>query len=384
MQTSRLLLLKSLFAFLVLFGAALTAAAQNGWEINGVVTTTNGTPVEGATVSVKNSSRATSASKEGRFSVTVPQNAVLVISAVGYQAKEVAVTKAGELSITLEEAAKGMDEVVVVGYGTQRKGDVTAAISSVSAKNLERQPAANLGTLLQGQAAGVIVSTGTGNPAGNPVVLVRGLNSINNDNPLYVVDGIPQGYAYDLNPNDIESISILKDASAATIYGARAAGGVILITTKKGKSGEPRINFSAYTGVHKLNNNIKLLDKLQMNQVVREAYANDGETPPVYVQDDSKYANTDWKDVYFKKGVEQKYDVDLSGSSDKLTYRLSLGHWEHSGNIINSGAKRDNIRLNSDIKLLNNRLKVSPILAYTRFNNKNFSDANSDGNAGYS
>lgn len=383
MQILQLLKRGSLFIVL-LFGWQLALASPKDQTVRGTVRDNGGKAIQGATVAVKNSTAATSTNKDGRFSLNVPENATLVISAIGYQTKEVVLTGNEELSVTLEETAKGMDEVVVIGYGTQKKADVTAAISSVSSKNLERQPTANLGTMLQGQAAGVIVSTGSGNPSGNPVVLVRGLNSINNDNPLYVVDGIPQGYAYDLNPSDIESVSILKDASAATIYGARAAGGVILITTKKGKGGEPRINFSSYAGVHRLNNNIELLDKVQMNKVVREAFANDNEVPPVYVQDDSKYANTNWKDVYFKKGVEQKYDVDLSGASDQVNYRLSLGHWQHSGTIINSGSKRDNIRLNSDIKLLNNRLKISPILAYTRFNNKNFSDVNSDGNAGFS
>lgn len=379
----RLLLGLTLLCFL-LAGWHPASAAPADWTITGVVTDKSGKPIEGASVMIKNQTKGTNTDAAGKFTLVVPENATLVISAVGYQSSELLIRSNAAVRIELEQSAKGLDEVVVIGYGTQKKGDVTSAIASVSSKNLERQPAANIGTLLQGQAAGVIVSSGSGNPAGTPTVMVRGLNSMNNDKPLYVVDGIPVGDVFDINPTDIEAISILKDASAATIYGARAAGGVIIITTKKGKSGEPRINFNSYLSTHSLNNNISLLDKVGMNKVVRDAYANDGIPAPVYAVDDSKYANTDWKNAYFKRGLEQKYDVDVSGGGEKVSYRLSLGHWEHSGNIINSGAERNNIRLNSDIKLLNNRLKITPILAYTRFNNKNFGDANADGNAGYS
>ncbi|WP_298712850.1 TonB-dependent receptor [Chitinophaga sp.] len=371
---------------LVLLLTGFAAMAQSGRSLKGKITDVKGQPIPGASVSVKGTSQGTASSAAGEFSLTVPADAVLVISAIGFASQEVSVAGKNEINVSLEESTKGLDEVVVVGYGTQKKGDVTAAISTVNTKNLEKQPAGNIGTMLQGQAAGVIVSSGTGNPAASPKVMVRGLNSINNDNPLYVVDGIPQTFIYDVNPNDIESISVLKDASAATIYGARAAGGVIIITTKKGKSGEPRINFNSYISQHKLNNNIDLLGKTAMNKVVKEAYANDGTTaaPPIYVQDDNKYGNSDWVNAYTKKGVEQKHDLDVSGASEKLSYRFSLGHWEHSGNVINSGSKRDNLRLNTEIRLLKDRLKISPILSYTRFNNKDFGDATGDGDAGFS
>ncbi|WP_341842894.1 TonB-dependent receptor [Chitinophaga caseinilytica] len=371
---------------LVLLLTGFAAMAQTGKPLKGKITDVKGEALPGVSVAVKGTSQGTASNATGEFSITVSPDATLVISAIGFTTREVPVAGKSVLSIVLEESSKGLDEVVVVGYGTQKKGDVTAAISTVNTKNLEKQPTGNIGTMLQGQAAGVIVSSGTGNPAASPTVLVRGMNSINNDNPLYVVDGIPQTYAYDLNPNDIESVSVLKDASAATIYGARAAGGVIIITTKKGKSGEPRINFNSYVSQHTLNNNIPLMGKIEMNKVVKEAFANDGpgSTPPIYVMDDSKYANSDWVGAYMKKGVEQKHDLDVSGASEKLSYRLSLGHWEHSGNIINSGSKRDNLRLNTEIRLMKDRLKVTPILAYTRFNNKNFGDVTGDGDAGFS
>lgn len=378
----------TIFLFLGLLlmsqGHLLAHPPMPDWVIRGTVTDAAGLPIKDANITVKNSNLGTSTDAEGHFSLSVPENSTLLISSTGYKSLEQKLSNAEPLFVVLESAVVGLDEFVVVGYGTQRRSDVTSAISNVNVKNLEKQPAANIGTLLQGQAPGVIVSTGSGNPAGNPVVLVRGMNSINNDRPLYVVDGIPLGYVNDLNPSDIESINILKDASAATIYGAQAAGGVIIITTKKGKSGEPRISYNSYVSTHSLDHNIGLLDKVQMNQVVKAAFVNDGSTAAPFYLDDSKYANTNWRDAYFKNGVEQKHDIDVSAGGEKMSYRLSWGHWEHTGTIINSGSKRDNLRLNSEIKLLKNRLKVSPIIAYTRFNNKDFGDVLGDGNAGFS
>ncbi|NML23479.1 TonB-dependent receptor [Pseudoflavitalea sp. G-6-1-2] len=354
------------------------------WTIKGVVTDKKGNPVEAASISVKGSNAGTKSDQDGKFSLSVPENSTLVISAVGFATREIKVTSEKELSISLEASANDLNEVVVIGYGTQKRSAITSAISTVNTKNLEKQPTANIANMLQGQAAGVSVSTGSGNPAGSPSIQVRGFSSINGGKPLFVVDGIPQDYSYELNPNDVESVSILKDASAGTIYGARSASGVILVTTKKGKSGEPKVNFNYFVGNHKLEDKIKLLDKVSMNRVVKTAYSNDGDNAPAYALDDNKYANTNWKDAYFKKATEQKYDIDVSGGNEKLNYRLSYGHWENNGTIINSGSKRDNIRLNSEIKLLKNRLKITPIMSYTRFNNKNFGDVNGDGNAGYS
>lgn len=370
----------------LLLGNAKASPFPNDWKISGKITGKAGMPVSNATVSVKNSSISTVTDANGQFSITVPENSTLVISSAGYKTMELKLSSSRELNISLEESVVGLDEVVVVGYGTQKKSDVTAAISTVNVKNLERQPAANLGTMLQGQVPGVIVSTGTGNPTANPVILIRGLNSFNKQNPLYVVDGIPIEYSFDLNPGDIESISVLKDASASTIYGARASAGVILITTKKGKSGEPKINYNMYMSTHRLQQDIGLLDKTQMNKVLKQASANDGgdPAPPSYALDDNQFANSDWRKAYFKNALEQKHDIDVSAGSEKLNYRISFGHWEHNGTIINSGSKRDNIRLNSEISLLNKSLKISPILSYTRFSNKDFGDVTGDGNAGFS
>ncbi len=388
MQKIKLLLTKKLWLFCLsalMIPGLFAGALQTDWTVNGKITDKGGNAIAHASVTVKNSTAGGTSDEAGNFSLVVPANATLVISATGFAPTEIKLTSNNQqLQVTLQDLQENLEEVVVVGYGTQKKSDVTAAISTVNTKNIERQPSANLGTLLQGQAAGVTVATSSGNPAGNPVVLVRGLNSMNNDRPLYVVDGVPLGYVYDLNPNDIASISVLKDASAATIYGAQAAGGVILITTKKGKSGEPAVNYNGYVTTHQLNHNIGLLDKVQMNKVVREAFTNDGATPPAYTDDDSRYGNTDWRGAYFKTGLEQKHDVDVSAGSEKMNYRLSMGAWEHTGTVINSGSKRYNARLNSEIKLLKNRLKITPILAYTRFNNKDYGDVLGDGNAGFS
>ncbi|MGN6437517.1 MAG: SusC/RagA family TonB-linked outer membrane protein [Agriterribacter sp.] len=375
---------KSCLLFLLLLNSLLLFANSADREITGIVTGTDDKPVAGVSIVLKGTSRGTTTDAAGKFSISVPDNGTLVFSATGYETTEITVGAQKTLDVRMTAVASSLEEVVVVGYGTQKKSDVTAAISTVNVKNLEKQPAGNLGTMLQGQVPGVVVSTGTGNPTGTPVILIRGLNSFNKQKPLYVIDGVPIDYANDLNPNDIETISVLKDASAATIYGARASAGVIIVTTKKGKSGEPRINYNGYVSSNKLANRISIMDKFQTNKVWKAIADNDGTTLPAYAADDTKYGNTDWQGAYFKRAFEQKHDVDVSAGSDKLTYRISYSHWANSGTIINSGSKRDNIRLTSNIKMLNSRLKITPILSYTRFNNKDFADVTGDGNAGFS
>jgi TonB-linked SusC/RagA family outer membrane protein len=355
--------------------------------VNGKVTDATGNGLPGVSLLIKGTTTATTTDFSGEYTINVPNTkSVLVFSYVGFTTQEITVGNRKNITISLQSETKTLDEVVVVGYGTQKKSDVTAAISSVNMKNMAKQPTGDLGSMLQGQVAGVSVSAGSGNPASPPVILIRGLNSFNKQSPLYVIDGIPLEYAFDLNPNDIESMSVLKDASASTIYGARASAGVIIITTKKGKNGEPRINYNMYASSHTLNQNIDVMDKYQMNSVLRQTALNDGGNPalPAYAVDDSKYGNSDWANAYFKTAFEQKHDIDISAGGEKMTYRASYSHWENDGNIINSGAKRDNIRLNSDVSFFEKRLKIAPILSYTRFNNKDFGDATGDGNAGFS
>ncbi|UQD55496.1 TonB-dependent receptor [Flavobacterium sp. K5-23] len=358
--------------------------------ISGKITDHTGSSVPGVNLNVKGTQTATITDVDGDYSIVVLNNkSILIFSAIGYITQEITVANKTKINVSLQTDIKTLEEVIVVGYGTQKKSDVTAAIATVNMKNLEKQPAGNLGTLLQGQVAGVTVSAGSGNPGGNPVILIRGVNSFNKQSPLYVIDGIPLEYSFDLNPSDIETISVLKDASASTIYGARASAGVIIITTKKGKSGEPRINYNMYTSSNTLNQNIDLMDKFQMNKTLKQAEANDSNDPnpstaPSYAFDDTKYANTDWRKAYFKTAVEQKHDIDISAGGDKVNYRISYSHWENNGNIINSGAKRDNIRLNSGLNFFDKKLTISPILAYTSFKNKDFGDVTGDGNAGFS
>lgn len=353
--------------------------------ITGKVTNDQNQGLDAVTVTARPSGKSAITGPDGVYSISIStRDRILVFSSVGFQSAEGTITATRVVNSVLEKQVSGLGEVVVVGYGTQRKSDITAAISTVNVKNLEKQPTADLGTMLQGQVPGVIVSAGSGNPTGTPVILIRGLNSFNKQKPLYVIDGVPIDYAFDLNPGDIETISILKDASAATIYGARASAGVIIVSTKKGKSGEPKINYNGYFSSNKLANDIPVMNKVQTNRVLREIAANDGTPLPPYAADDSKFGNTDWAGAYFKRAFEQKHDVDVSAGSEKMTYRVSYSHWENSGIIINSGSKRDNIRLTSSINMLNNRLKITPILSYTRFNNKDFSDATGDGNAGFS
>ena len=198
----------------------------------------------------------------------------------------------------------------MVGYGTQRQTEVTAAISSVDVAEIQKIPTADVGTSLQGQVAGLNVSTATGAPGADPVIRVRGLGTIGNNNPLFVIDGIPGELSY-LNPADIENISILRDASAATIYGSRASNGVIIVTTKRGKTGEPRVTVNSYLSTQSVKNNVDVANRDQHNQIKLEAYSNVGETPAPYLTGNQQFSDSNWVEAYLQNAFEQKHDVEF-------------------------------------------------------------------------
>jgi TonB-dependent starch-binding outer membrane protein SusC len=233
----------------LLFAATLPALAQK--QVNGKVTGPDGKPVYGATVAVKGSNVASSTSAEGAFSIMMPANSnTLVFTYVGYEISEVNVTGT-TVDVTLKLQATNLNEVVVTGYSTQRKKDITGSVSIVSAKDLQKTPAANLAVQLQGRAAGVTVSS-AGEPGAGAVVRIRGFASAGNNDPLYIIDGVPTTDPSKLNPNDIESLQVLKDASAASIYGSRASNGVLIVTTKQGKAGRSTVSYDSYYGTQVL------------------------------------------------------------------------------------------------------------------------------------
>ncbi|WP_077923127.1 TonB-dependent receptor [Spirosoma sp. 209] len=366
---------------LLMLGLAvfLTAHAQTTLTVTGRVTDETGQSLPGVTLLLKGSSNGTTTNAEGIYRLSVPAgNAVLVVSYVGYLSQEVVVANRSTIDVQLTPGDKTLGEVVVVGYGTQEKKDLTGAIASVSSKDIQKLPVSGVDQALQGQVAGLQISQSNGAPGGNTNILIRGIGSISGGNePLFVIDGYPvtnSGIGNPLNtinPNDIESIDVLKDASSTAIYGSRGSNGVIMITTKRGKAGKARIEVDAYTGFQQVAKKLDLLNTRDFAQFVTEGRnngyldnvatgkvtdpnsvrPNSYQIPSILQGDLSKLPDTDWQDVIFRTAPIQNYQVSASGGTDKLRYALSGGYFSQKGIIISSGLERYSFRLNLDGKL---------------------------------
>jgi TonB-linked SusC/RagA family outer membrane protein len=339
--------------------------------ITGVVkdsTTMSGIP--GVTVRSVGTQNGTTTDAEGRYSINVEENAVLSFSMIGFKTIIVNVGASPVINITLAEDKSLLSEVVVVGYGSQKKVTLTGAISSVSLDKLSSRSLNSVGEVLAGKTPGVIVTNEGGDPTSAPRVNIRGAGGINGERPLYVIDGsiftgVPQ-----LNPNDIESISVLKDASSA-IYGARASGGVILVTTKKGRSGKLQINFDAKTGQQSV---WKELDPLnaQERAMVAATAAKNGNTTILPAFDAAKYPDgqitrTNWIDEIFRTGMLQDYNTSISGGGDKSTFYMSFNYRKAEGIVLNTQAERYNFRINSE-HAVTPWLKIGENLSFSNTN----------------
>ena len=351
-------------------------------EASGNVTDNSGEPVIGATVTVVGGqgNAGTVTDIDGNFTVQVQSGSKLSISFMGYKTQVVKAAKG--LRIVLEEDAKLLNEVVVTGYTTQRKADLTGAISVVSVDEIAKQNENNPIKALQGRVPGMNI-TADGSPSGTATVRIRGIGTLNNNDPLYIVDGVPtKAGMHELNGNDIESIQVLKDAASASIYGSRAANGVIIITTKKGKEGKVKVDFDGSISVSSYVNRMKVLNAKEFGQVMWRAYMNDGMDPntnglgynydwsyneqgnPVlngismkkYLDDagTTPAADTDWFDEVTRKGVVQQYNVSVSKGSDKGSSFFSLGYYKNLGIIKESDFERFSARMNTEYKLLKN------------------------------
>ena len=248
-------------------------AVQQANKVTGIVKDANGEPVIGANVTVKGQSIGTITDIDGRFVLDAPKDAVLQITYIGYVSQEVKVFGKKELNVVLKEDTETLDEVVVVGFGTQKKVNLTGAVSSLSTDELEGKPIANVLEAMQGTTPGLVIQQGTSTPGSVPSINIRGLNTMNNNDPLVIIDGI-EGSLANLNPADIEQVSILKDASATAIYGSRGANGVVLITTKRGRAGDAKVEFSANFGLSKIAKMVKMLDAYTYANYVNEGVIN--------------------------------------------------------------------------------------------------------------
>lgn len=307
--------------------------------ITGKVTDTSGEPLPGATVMVKSTTIGTVTDADGNYLLSnVPDDAILVFSFVGMQTQEIEVGNRTRIDVTLQEETIALQEVVAVGYGTMRKSDVTGSVVSVSSEEMLKRNPINLGQGLQGVAPGVMVLRNSGDPAGDVTIRIRGVATINNSaDPLFVVDGIPMGTSIDfLNPNDIESIEILKDASATAIYGSQGANGVILVSTKKGMKGATKMNFSANLGVQNLAYKFDMLDAEHFVLAARRAAENDGNvlTNEAWIMYDKELNNIDWQDEMTHSAFQQNYNLNILGGSETTQAAMSLGYLNNDGIIL--------------------------------------------------
>ena len=303
---------------------ALNMNAQSV-KVTGTVVDSNNEPVIGAYMKVKGSSKGAVTDLDGHYTIDADKNATLVISYVGMANQEEKIGNRSQINFVLKDDANDLNEVVVIGYGQVKKGDLTSSISAIKGDKLEKLSTGNVMNALQGQVNGVQIS-GAGDPGASPRVIIRGVTTVNGSDPLYVVDGMPVGTNINfLNQNDIESMQVLKDASASAIYGTRASNGVILITTKKGKKGDAKFNVTATVGLQTLKKQ-NMADSQEYKKVFDARYTNDGNVSPFKGSADTY---TDWwKECINDVAVQQNYDLSFSGGNDKMIYSGSIGYYK--------------------------------------------------------
>ncbi|GAB3896017.1 TonB-dependent receptor [Larkinella knui] len=333
-------------------------AAAVDQTIAGTVSDEAGVRLPGVSVVVKGTTRGTTTDGNGQYRLNLlTGDAILVFSFVGYTSQEITVGNRTEINVSLLTDTKNLSEVVVVGYGTQKRSDLTGSVSSVKAQEIKNLPVRSVNEALQGRAAGVQVTRPDGTPGGSSDIVIRGIGSIGGMSPLYIVDGIRMGAGNNFNLQDVESIEVLKDASAAAIYGAQAAGGVVLVTTKRGtQMDKMSINFNAYYGVRQPRNLYKMLNTADYIKA-KQAF---GVNTSGY-GDPATLPNTDWVDEVFQNGKEQSYSLSLAGASAKANYYLSANYQREGGTIIDNSFERYGIRSNADFKI-NKRLKIGETL----------------------
>ena len=355
-----------LMAFLMSM-MSLVAVAQN--NVRGTVVDENGEPVVGATVRVAGTQTGTITGIDGDFSIAAPAQGVLSVSYVGFTTQEVKVAGRQQLRVVLKEDAATLKDVVVVGYGTMKKSDISGSVATIDQDAVMKRVPTNIGQALQGAAAGVQVSMQDGSPDGKAAIRIRGIGTINGDaSPLYVVDGVQVGTSADfVNPSDIERIEVLKDASATAIYGSAGANGVVMITTKHGAKGKTNITLTADLGLQTLPYRLDVLSLDEYAKAIKEAKAGDGSMfiNQLWNRPDMKGVNPiDWQKEMTRAALKQQYGASLNGGNDKTQYNLSLGWLDVDGLVVNTNYQRFTTRANITSKV-NSFLEIGGDINYT-------------------
>lgn len=363
-------------------GANSFATTQQAGICKGLVKDATGESVIGASVVVKGTTNGTITDFDGNFSLDgIKKGDVIVISYVGYQTQEIK-WNGSPLNVILKEDSKTLSEVVVVGYGTQKKANLSGSVAMVDSKELENRPIQNVSSGLQGLMPGVAI-TGTNGAPGQDAgkIRVRGIGTLNEAGPYILVDGIETGTLSAVDPNDIESISVLKDAASAAIYGSKAANGVVLITTKRGKTGQTKISYSGYLSFQNATNMIERMGSYEYASLLNQALEaegmskrfNDTELQKFKDGNDPLYPDTDWYDLAYKTGVQHRHNVNINGGSENVKYMASLGYLNQTGILPNAGREQFNARTNLDMKI-SKRLSARMNLSFIK---NDYSDASS-------
>jgi TonB-dependent starch-binding outer membrane protein SusC len=359
---------KRLTLFVVILLTSFTFAQAQTSAVNGIVKDDQGLSLPGATVKLKGASTGTETDVNGKYSINVPGNGILVFSFIGFDTQEQAVNNRTVINVSLFAANRQLNQVVVVGYGTQKKSDLTSAISTVSVKDMATRPIISPEEALIGKAAGVQVSIPSGEPGHDLSVRIRGIGSVNGAEPLYVVDGVLANDIKTLDPNSIESISILKDASATGIYGAAGStNGVVMITTKQGTKGKPRVDANFSTGMQQISKKIAVLNNQQWLALQTEI---DGGTPPVIPSFyNLSTTNNNWQDLIYHNAMQTNANVGISGGSETGTYYFGMGYLNQDGIVVGSNFHRYSAKFSVN-QMANKWLTVGANINYNRSNQR--------------
>lgn len=351
-QVSAKIGLKALFfAVTLLVSSSIYAQEQ---MVSGKITdSADGTGIPGTSIAIKGTTKGVVSDVNGTFKISVPSTATLVISSVGYLTQEIPVGSKTQIDVAMATDAKTIEEVVVVGYGTQKRKEVSGTVTTLGSKEFNAGVVTNPLAAAQGKVAGLVITQSSGDPNATPTVRLRGTGSLSaGSEPLYVVDGVIGAPIQNIAPEDIASMDVLRDASSAAIYGSRGANGVIIITTKRGKSGIPSVDYNGYVGVENISQRPELLNGAQF----REMTTKKGLVAGKDWTDNG--ANTDWMDVITRQARSQNHNLGVSGGSENFSYRASIGYLDQIGTLLGSGKDRLNARLNMDSKALNGKLNL--------------------------
>lgn len=359
MRTAFLLRIMLVCTSILMFNPDFLQAQVADKIVTGKTTDETGGVLPGTTIKVKGTTITTVSNNDGQFSIKVPgAGAVLVFSFVGYTQQEVVVTNQASVNVQLKpnEAGRQLNDVVVVGYGSQKKGEVTGAISSIKGEELSKMTVGTIGSALQGKVSGVSVVASGSEPGANPQVFIRGISTFGSNAPLYVVDGVPVTDISFLNPKNIATLDVLKDASASAIYGSRASNGVIIITTTSGTMGKTIISLDAATGFSNALRKPDMAGSQEYASVMNTAARNSG-NQPVYPDLNALTNSTDWWNEVTQRGITQDYNLSLTGGSEKLNYSSSIGYYKEKGLVRSTDFNRINFRLKTEYKV-NSKIKI--------------------------